>query len=774
MSRISIPILILITILGWGCIQETSSPTGPSSRVDTLIVVAGYGTTDVHLGASRTQLESVLGMARDSSTARFGYRVPTFAVHVTYDSLFHAIRIEFAPLKSEAAAYLSADQPSGVGTWSTGAAIGSVLGTGRLEGNALLFNSLGLGFVSDSATDQVTGLLVFSPVIDPAASYRFTSVQTEMLVDYDQDGYASTYRILADADKSSGNGTAFFSLSYRTSSADPWRLFLQSEPVTITGTGNSDRQTLWIGGTRHQTVDIMVRLHRQSDSLVLLDTIITGIDEESPAEDMALATCTIPDENDVDGDGYAGSRRVYVDADMPLRHSVRAFMRVLRSTDAGVTWTLAGQTDSLVTIADTQFTDAKSIAVLGAGHQQSWYKVEVVRAADSLVLCDSVLMNLKEEDYRQDAKVSLSLEHLVGRVTVGPADWDGDSFYSSYSLQWGALLPDYARDSLRVVLSSSPSGQAGWTVVARDTLCVGCGLLPPQYPENAWSPLTIAAHQRLDYKAELLSMDGTVLDDTTLTLGEEPVSEDIGYQIKSAAFSGKIDHDGDGYCSLYNLIFDVNRSSGSDSVYAVISFHEAGATAWIVFDTTEMFLITDTSSADARTDSLVGGYLDNTHQSSVIRIQVFTRSGQEVASRTTSAINEESIRQDATYELTSLTYTNPVDNDRNGFYSSFRILYGISITSADDVRYPIVDSVYVKISMRYSLLAGQTAYAWWGTTYPFPASISTETGTTINNFSSMLTGVQIKVDLYRNDGTLVDSIESTWKVNAESAAADAY
>ncbi len=71
------------------------------------------------------------------------------------------------------------------------------------------------------------------------------------------------------------------------------------------------------------------------------------------------------------------------------------------------------------------------------------------------------------------------------------------------------------------------------------------------------------------------------------------------YSIKPTLWTDIVDNDGDGARSSGRLNFDVDVSSGTDSVYAIVDYKAFGTSSWSPYDITSSFAITGGSSDDA-------------------------------------------------------------------------------------------------------------------------------------------------------------------------------
>jgi hypothetical protein len=87
-------------------------------------------------------------------------------------------------------------------------------------------------------------------------------------------------------------------------------------------------------------------------------------------------------------------------------------------------------------------------------------------------------------------------------------------------------------------------------------------------------------------------------------LGEvffEQANLDQDYSISDAWWTEEVDDDRDDYISSGNLMFDVDVSSGTYSIYAIIEYKPHGSYEWTPYTTTPNFTISGGSSADVYT-----------------------------------------------------------------------------------------------------------------------------------------------------------------------------
>ncbi|PWG05974.1 choice-of-anchor H family protein [Polaribacter aquimarinus] len=204
----------------------------------------------------------------------------------------------------------------------------------------------------------------------------------------------------------------------------------------------------------------------------------------------------------------------------------------------------------------------------------------------------------------------------------------------------------------------------------------------------------------------------------------EKTSEDPTQQtfnITSASWTNIVDNDKDGYRSSGRLVFRPSVSSGTATVYARIYRKLYNSNNYSLYKTTNNFSISSVASNSYNIDiggangELARGIYD-------FRIDLF-KSGSTSIKATRGPSNDPDLNDERfektsedptqqTFNITSASWTNIVDNDKDGYRSSGRLVFRPSVSSG-------TATVYARI---YRKLYNSNNYSLYKTTNNFSIS----------------------------------------------------
>jgi hypothetical protein len=192
----------------------------------------------------------------------------------------------------------------------------------------------------------------------------------------------------------------------------------------------------------------------------------------------------------------------------------------------------------------------------------------------------------------------------------------------------------------------------------------------------------------------------------------EQASQDVAvtYNIYDASWSNAVDQDGDGHTPYRRLVFDVDASTGTQSVYAKVLYKASSSGTYTPYFTTGDFSITGTSSADAHWVAIGLPNAELPNGTYDFRIEVYESGGTTVVASCSdlsdSDLNDvsfETSAQDAiTYTIYDASWSTTIDNDADTYSQYRRLTFDADVSSGTHTIYA---KVYYKLytSGTYSL-----------------------------------------------------------------------
>jgi TATA-box binding protein (TBP) (component of TFIID and TFIIIB) len=318
-------------------------------------------------------------------------------------------------------------------------------------------------------------------------------------------------------------------------------------------------------------------------------------------------------------------------------------------------------------------------------------------------------------------------------------DIDGDSYIS-----YGMLTFDVDVSSgthsvyAKVYYKPSSSGSYSLYYTTSDFTITGSSSSDAHYV-SIGLPNSELSHNSYDFRIEIFTAGGSTvvasitasedsdLNDENFETSSEDVSET--YTVYSAWWSDAVDSDGDGYTSYRRINFDIDVSTGTQSVYARIYYKLSTSTTYSLYYTTSTFSITGSNSSDAYSVAVGSPNSELANGTYDFRIEVY-KSGSSTLQASWSAtddadLNDENFER-ASEEAASETYTvydawwaNDVDADGDGYTSYRRLTFDIDVSSG-------TQTVYARI---YYKTYTSTTYSLYFTTANFSITGSSSSDT---------------------------------------------
>ena len=696
--RISAVLLCLLA----ACDIFRSTPTEPS--VTEVAVEAGYGTGLLHLGMKRSAVTGAIGRPVDTLSGRVGYHDGEGAYRVAYDSDGASERIEFyhrGAILRFAAETEGRKQP-GVKIGAALEEVTGILGTGDSRENCLYYDSRGAAVILDGDADTVVGLIVFTPRSSPDEGLQFEAVALVKEVDIDGDGSASERVFEVAIGRGDTDGRAVVFAWFRESSDTTWQLFFVSDTVSIDA-GEKDTVRVDVGGGASQQTDILIRACPVTEG-VCVDTVLVELDEESALDDLMLADLAFGEEGDVDGDGKFGLLELSGTITLPPRQGSECLIFMVSDDDT------ISSIDT-VDVADT----AASFAVYLWGTESPLDKpVLVIAAAVGETRYESPPNFPDRELPRHDLAVAVGLTDTLDR--------DRDGKAGRYWLAWEVEGPPAYRDTFSMAIFTRTGSSGTWKLVTDSPHVVLDGTEGPV--EGEWERVAAAADSEQVRIALVHGADDTVFVAKAGALLLETPDDDPGFQWRTAGFSDSADLDGDGYFSLLELAYDIDITSGSDTVILNLFYRSSGASSWGNYIMADTFEVAGATADDRRTETIHGGGRDDFREQGELRLVVMNSAGNRVLDTVPAGIRMESRLRDALWRVMDFAIQSPTDNDGDGRYSAYQVAWDVDIEAAGtDTTW---DSVYVKIYRGiYNVPSQSYVYARYMTTEHF---VVTEAG----------------------------------------------